>query len=68
MPDVVIVGAGIVGASIAYETTRRGAAVTLVDTSVPWSGPLQPGHHRAPSPPARAVQTTSDVAMDPVAV
>ncbi len=35
---VVIVGAGIVGAAIAYETARRGAAVTLIDTSLPGSG------------------------------
>src|SRR4051794_19114901 len=30
-PDVVVVGAGIVGAATAWELARRGAAVTLVD-------------------------------------
>ena len=30
-PDVVIVGAGIVGCATAYELTKRGAGVTLVD-------------------------------------
>lgn len=38
MSDVVIVGAGIVGASIAFHAARRGAAVTLVDKGVPASG------------------------------
>jgi glycine oxidase len=31
MPDVVIVGAGLVGSAGAYELARRGAAVTLLD-------------------------------------
>jgi glycine/D-amino acid oxidase-like deaminating enzyme len=35
---VVVLGAGIVGASIAYHLSRRGAAVTLVDRSGPASG------------------------------
>lgn len=35
---VVVVGAGVVGASIAVELARRGAAVTLVDKSAPGSG------------------------------
>jgi glycine/D-amino acid oxidase-like deaminating enzyme len=38
VPEVVIVGAGIVGASIAYYATRRGAAVTLIDSGLPASG------------------------------
>lgn len=38
MPDVVVVGAGIVGASVAYHVARRGAAVTLVDKGLPGSG------------------------------
>ncbi|MFC4019286.1 NAD(P)/FAD-dependent oxidoreductase [Micromonospora sp. GCM10011542] len=38
MVDVVVVGAGIVGAAIAYEVARAGAAVALVDRSVPASG------------------------------
>ncbi|HEV2888393.1 MAG TPA: FAD-binding oxidoreductase [Jatrophihabitans sp.] len=35
---VVVVGAGIVGAAVAYELARAGAAVTLVDKSLPASG------------------------------
>ena len=38
MADVVVVGAGIVGAAVAYELARAGAAVTLVDKSLPASG------------------------------
>jgi glycine oxidase len=30
-PDIVIVGAGIIGAAVAYELTRRGAAVRVLD-------------------------------------
>jgi glycine/D-amino acid oxidase-like deaminating enzyme len=36
--DVVVVGAGIVGAAVAYELALAGAAVTLVDKSLPASG------------------------------
>jgi len=35
---VVVVGAGIVGASIAYHLTRRGVSVTLVDKGKPGAG------------------------------
>jgi len=38
VPQVVVVGAGIVGAAVAYEAALLGAAVTLVDTSSPGSG------------------------------
>jgi glycine/D-amino acid oxidase-like deaminating enzyme len=38
MPEVVVVGAGIVGAAVAYELALAGAAVTLVDKSLPASG------------------------------
>lgn len=38
MADVVVVGAGIVGASVAYHATRLGAAVTLVDKTLPGAG------------------------------
>ncbi len=38
MSRVVVVGAGIVGAAIAYYAARRGAAVTLVDEALPGSG------------------------------
>ena len=36
--DVIVVGAGIVGASVAYHAARGGAAVVLLDRSVPASG------------------------------
>ncbi|WP_323746147.1 NAD(P)/FAD-dependent oxidoreductase [Catenulispora pinisilvae] len=36
--DLVVVGAGIVGASVAYHAARAGAAVTLVDAGRPGSG------------------------------
>ncbi len=36
--DVVVVGAGIVGASVAYHAARAGAAVTLVDAGQPGAG------------------------------
>ena len=36
--DVVVVGAGIVGASVAYHAARAGAAVLLIDRSRPASG------------------------------
>lgn len=38
MPRVVVVGAGIVGASIAYHLARRGTQVTLVERARPGSG------------------------------
>ena len=38
MAEVVVVGAGIVGAAVAYELALAGAAVTLVDKSLPASG------------------------------
>lgn len=37
-PSVAVVGAGIVGACIAYELRKRGAAVTLVDRDEPGRG------------------------------
>jgi len=36
--DLVVVGAGIVGASVAYHAARAGAAVTLVETGRPGGG------------------------------
>jgi glycine/D-amino acid oxidase-like deaminating enzyme len=36
--DVIVVGAGIVGASVAYHAARRGAAVVLLDRREPASG------------------------------
>ncbi len=38
MADVVVVGAGIVGASVAYHAARAGAVVKLIDKSLPASG------------------------------
>ncbi|UNX54198.1 FAD-binding oxidoreductase [Georgenia sp. TF02-10] len=38
MARVVVVGAGIVGAAVAYESARAGAEVVLLDKSVPASG------------------------------
>lgn len=35
---VVVVGAGIVGASVAYHAARAGATVTLVDAGQPGAG------------------------------
>lgn len=62
-PKVVVIGAGIVGASVAYHLARRGVAVTLVDQGQPagectgksfaWIGP------DAPSSPFRS-QTVED--------
>ena len=37
-PHIVIAGAGIIGASIAYHLARRGAQVTIVDKAQPGSG------------------------------
>lgn len=36
--DLVVVGAGIVGASVAYHAARAGAVVTLVDAGRPGAG------------------------------
>lgn len=38
MADVVVVGAGIVGASVAHHCARLGAGVTLVDKALPGTG------------------------------
>ncbi|HSU36832.1 MAG TPA: FAD-binding oxidoreductase [Propionibacteriaceae bacterium] len=37
-PDLVVVGAGVVGASVAYHAARAGALVTLVDAGRPGAG------------------------------
>ncbi len=37
-PDLVVVGAGVVGASVAYHAARAGAVVTLVDAGRPGAG------------------------------
>ena len=36
--EAVVIGAGIIGCSIAYELSKRGVAVTLIDKSAPGSG------------------------------
>lgn len=38
MPDVVIIGAGIIGASLAYRLRQAGASVTIVDRNQPATG------------------------------
>ncbi|MGH2551241.1 MAG: NAD(P)/FAD-dependent oxidoreductase [Thermomicrobiales bacterium] len=38
MPDVVIIGAGIIGSSLAFRLTQAGAAVTIVDRNQPATG------------------------------
>src|SRR5947207_7336081 len=40
-PDIIVIGAGIVGCSIAYELARRGAAVQLVEERKPGMGATQ---------------------------
>ena len=37
-PSVIVVGAGIVGASLAYHLAAAGARVTLIDEALPASG------------------------------
>src|SRR5580692_7665006 len=39
--DIIVVGAGIVGCSIAYELARRGARVRLLDDRAPGQGATQ---------------------------
>src|SRR6266542_3981230 len=39
--DVAIIGAGIIGASIAYELASQGASVTVFDTRLPGRGATQ---------------------------
>ena len=41
MPDVVVVGAGIIGCAIARELTSRGVATTVIDARPPGGGATQ---------------------------
>ena len=58
--DVVVIGAGAVGASVAYELARRGASVTVVDEgpgvgggcSYANAGLLSPSHVQPLATPA----------------
>jgi glycine/D-amino acid oxidase-like deaminating enzyme len=52
--DVVVVGAGIVGASVAYHAACAGAAVLLIDRSVPASGVTGDSFAWVRGPSARA--------------
>src|SRR5580765_452590 len=40
-PNILVVGAGIVGCAVAYELARRGAAVQVVDDRLPGMGATQ---------------------------
>ena len=40
-PDIIVIGSGIVGCSIAYELARRGATVGIVDDRGPAMGATQ---------------------------
>ena len=44
-PEVVVIGAGVVGASIGYHLARAGAPVTLIDRDAPGSRTSK-GHRR----------------------
>jgi glycine/D-amino acid oxidase-like deaminating enzyme len=65
--DLVVVGAGIVGASVAYHAARAGAVVTLVDAGPPgagvtansfaWIGLGPPGVRTGPAAALRATAT-----------
>ena len=36
-PDIIVIGAGIVGCAVAYELARRGASVQIVDALTGWT-------------------------------
>ena len=40
-PDIIVIGAGIVGCAVAYELSRRGASVHIVDDRPPGMGATQ---------------------------
>lgn len=39
--DIVVIGAGVIGAAVAFELVRRGASVTLIDARTPGNGATQ---------------------------
>lgn len=41
MPEVIVIGGGIIGCTCAWELARRGAAVTLIDARTPGRGATQ---------------------------
>jgi glycine oxidase len=40
-PDILVIGAGVIGCAVAYELSRRGAAVHVVDDRLPGMGATQ---------------------------
>src|SRR5258705_13832531 len=40
-PEVIVVGAGVIGCAVAYELARRGASVQVVDDRAPGMGATQ---------------------------
>ena len=58
MPDVVVIGGGVIGLSIAYESSRRGLSVVVLEQGrfgkeASWAGAgiLPPGHPGPPQSP-----------------
>ena len=67
MPDVVVVGGGVVGLTIAWELAGRGLKVRVLDQSAPgreasWAGAgiLPPGHPGDPTHPLAQLTTLSN--------
>ena len=50
--DIIVVGAGSVGANVAYRLAERGARVTVLEAGAPGGGTSGPWVHR--SPPSEA--------------
>lgn len=64
--DIIVVGAGIIGCSVAYELARRGASVEVVDARAPAlgatqasAGMLAPYHEAADAPTLRDIAVRS---------
>lgn len=65
--DVVVVGGGVIGLSIAYVLSKEGVRVTLVDRAsfgqeASWAGAgiIAPGSENAPCSPSAALRSLSD--------